>query len=63
MKFDCYIKLNLKVIICVLLYLFAMIISYPTCLKPTKDSFIDIIKPEWEGGKDPNRVHYLIVIG
>jgi len=27
--------------------------SYPTGSKPAKDSFIDIIKPEWEGGKDP----------
>ena len=37
--------------------------SFPTCSKPTKDSFIDIIKPEWEGGKDPQWVHYAIVAG
>lgn len=49
-------------IICILLYLFAMIMSFPTCSKPTKDSLIDIVKPEWEGGKDPQKWHYILVI-
>lgn len=52
-----------QVIGCILLYLFAMIMSFPTCSKPAKDSFIDIIRPELEGGKDPNWMHYSIVIG
>ena len=40
-----------------------MIMSFPTCSKPTKDSLIDIIKPELEGGKDSKWMHFSIVIG
>ena len=46
-----------------MLYLFAIIMSFPTCSKPTKDSLIDIIKPELEGGKDSKLMHVTSVIG